>query len=228
MSSSTIWLKSWKKWRWMLTIWSIAFFFQANEIILNRVKFVLRRCFLVIFNQINRSCSIRDRFRCFCQICFFKTCRSRICLHRFWTMKNRIRFLINAFIVMKRIIYTRKIALRSMKILKSKKFICKKEKFILIFITSKLFTFKWFRIKINDNAWRTSRSWFIQIASSQLRSEFIRFAWKKTRRLSFLLTKRKKKSFWEITNFTQTSTSFWLQRDQSLKFLKSSLNITRL
>jgi hypothetical protein len=133
-------------------------FSRAIEIILNRVNFILRRCLFVIFNQINRLCLIRDRSRCFCKICLFKTCRLRICFHRHWIMKHRVRFLINAFIVMKKIIYIKKIALNSTKILKLKEFICKKEKFISIFIISKLFTFKWFRIKINDNAWKRSRN----------------------------------------------------------------------
>ncbi len=143
-------------------------------------------------------------------------------------MKSCVRSLINVFTAMKRIICTRKNVLNSMKILKQKEFICRKKKFISIFIILMCFTFEWFFTKINDNALRMLKNWHIRIASSQLRSKFIRFAWEKTRRLSSLLTRRKKKSFSWITSFTQTSTSFWLQRDQSLKFLKNARSITSL
>jgi hypothetical protein len=94
------------------------------------------------------------------------------------------------------------------KSLKIERIHLQKEEFISIFITSKFFTFKWLRSKINDNALRMMKSWHIQIASSQLRSKFILFAWKKTRSLSFLLMRRKKKLFSWIMNCTQTSTLF--------------------
>jgi hypothetical protein len=51
---------------------------------------------------------------------------------------------------------------------------------------------------------------------------------KKNAKIEFFIDEKKKKSFSWITNFTQMSTSFWLQRDQSLKFLRNLLNITSL
>jgi hypothetical protein len=193
MSNSTIWRKSCERWQWMWTIWSIAFFCRTIEAILNRINFILRRCSFAILNQIRRICSIRNRSRCLCKICLLRTCRSQICLHRLWTMKQRVRFLINAFTAMKRIIYTREIALNSTRILKLKEFTCKKKEFISTFIISKLFTFEWFRIKISDNAWRTSRSWIIRIASSRSRQKFTLCVWKRTRIQSFRSTKKKRK-----------------------------------
>jgi hypothetical protein len=146
-SNSTTWRKSCERWRSTSIIWSIVCLFQMIETIRNRVKIINRIWFRVIFLQINRSCSTWDHSWCFFRICFFKTCCFRICFSRFWAMKSRVRLWLNVFIVIRKIIYTKKNALSSMKILKRKEFICKKEKFISIFIILKFFTFKWFFYK---------------------------------------------------------------------------------
>jgi hypothetical protein len=146
------------------------------ETILNRVKIINCICLRVILLQINRSCSVQNHSQCFFRICLFKTCCSRICSSHFSAMKSRDHLRLNVFTVTKKIICTRKNALNSMRILKLKEFIYKKEEFISIFIILMLFTFEWSRTKVNDNAWKMRRSWHIQIASSQLRSKFILFA----------------------------------------------------
>jgi hypothetical protein len=158
----------------------------------------------------------------------FQNMSSSNMLFAFLNNEVVVRLSLNVFIVTRKIIYTRKNASSSMKILKLKEFTCKKKEFISIFIILKFFTFEWFSTKVSDNALKTQRSQFIRIASSQLRSKFIRFVWKRTRKFNSLLMKRRKKSFSWITNFTQTSTSFWLQRDLSLKFLRNLLNIINL
>jgi hypothetical protein len=140
----------------MSIIWSIACFFRMNETILSRVKIINRICFRVILFQINRSCSARDHSRCFFRICFFKICRFRLC--HFWTMKLRVRFLLNVFFVTKRIICTKKNVLSSTRIWELKEFICKKEKFISIFIILMFFTFEWFFTKVNDKMSRMQKS----------------------------------------------------------------------
>jgi hypothetical protein len=156
------------------------------ETIRNRVKIINRIWFRVIFLQINRSCQTRNHSRC-----LFKTCRSRICFSHFWTMKSFARFSLNVFIVTKKIIYTKENASSSMRILELKKFICRKKEFISTFIILKFFTFEWFFTKVSDNALKTQKNQFIQIASSQFRSKFIEFAWKKNE--DWVLYWRKKK-----------------------------------
>ncbi len=133
-------------------------FFRVIETIRNRVKIINRIWFRVILLQINRLCSNRDHSRCFFKLCLFKTCHFRICSSHFWAMKSRVRFLLNVFIVTKRIIYIKENASSSMKILKLKKFICRKKEFISIFIILMLFTFKWFFTKVNDNTLKTQKS----------------------------------------------------------------------
>jgi hypothetical protein len=73
---------------------------------------------------------------------------------RLWVIKSRVRFRLNAFTVTRKIIYTRKNASNSMKILKQKKFICRKEEFISIFIILKSFTFEWFLQKSATMRWK--------------------------------------------------------------------------
>jgi hypothetical protein len=148
MSNSTIWRKSCEKWQLMWIIWSIAFLYRAIEAILNRVSFILRKCSFVIFTQIRFTCSIRDHSRCL----------FRICLRHFWIMKSRAFLSTNAFIVTRKIIYTKEIASSLMRILNSKEFTCKKEEFISIFITLMSFTFEWFLTKVKNNALKTLKN----------------------------------------------------------------------
>jgi hypothetical protein len=147
-----------KKWRSTWTIWSIACFFRVIEAILNRVKIINCICLHVILLQINRSCSARNHSRCFFKICFLRTCWFRIYLSHFLAMKSRARLLLNVFIATKRIICSKKNVLSSTRILKQKKFICKKEEFISISIISMFFTFEWSSTKVSDNALKTQRS----------------------------------------------------------------------
>jgi hypothetical protein len=190
MLNLTIWLKSCERWRWMSTIWLIACFSRVNETILNRVKIINRICLRVILFQINRSCSIRDHSRCFFRICLFKICRFRLCY--FWTMKLRVRLLLNVFIVTKRIICTKKNVLSSTRIWELRKFIYKKREFISSFIILMRLSFEWSFTKVNDNALRMLKSWHIRIASSQLRSRFTLCVWERTRILNFRSTRKKK------------------------------------
>jgi hypothetical protein len=157
-SDSTIWRKSCERWRSTSIIWSIVCFFQMIETIRDRIKIINRIWSRDILLQINRSCSTRNHSRCFFRICLLRTCCLRICFLRSWAMKSRVRLRLNVFIVTRKIIYTKKNASSSMKILKQKEFICKKEKFISISIILKSFTFEWFFTKVSDNALRMQRS----------------------------------------------------------------------
>jgi hypothetical protein len=157
-SNSTIWRKSCERWRSTSIIWSIVCFFQMIETIRYRVKIINRIWFRDILFRINRSCSTRDHSRCLFRIYLFRSCCFWICSLRFWTMKSRVCFRLNVFIVMRKIIYTKENASSSMRILKQKKFICRKKEFISIFIILKSFTFEWFFTKVSDNALRMQRN----------------------------------------------------------------------
>jgi hypothetical protein len=152
-SDSTIWRKSCERWRSTSIIWSIVCLFQVIETIRDRVRIINRIWFRAILLQISRSCSTRDHSRC-----LFRTCRFRICLSHLWTMKSFVRLSLNVFTVTRKIIYTRENASSSMRILELKEFICRKEKFISIFIILKFFTFEWSFTKISDNALKTQKN----------------------------------------------------------------------
>jgi hypothetical protein len=156
MSDLTIWLKSCERWRWMSTIWSIACFSRVNEAILSRVKIISRICLRATLLQISRSCSARDHSRCLFRICLLRICRLRLC--HFWTMKLRVRLLLNVFTATKRIICRKENVLNSTRIWKLKEFTCKKEEFISTFIILISLTFEWFFTKVSDNVSRMQRS----------------------------------------------------------------------
>ncbi len=115
------------------------YFFRVIKTIRNRVKIINRIWIRVIFLQSNCLYLTRNHSRCFFRICFLKTCRFRIYSFHFWTIKSRVRFLLNVFIVTRKIIYTRKNASSSMKILELKKFICKKKRIHLDFYNFDVF-----------------------------------------------------------------------------------------
>ncbi len=134
------------------------FFSRMIETILNRVKTINRICLRAILFRINRSCSAQNHSQCLFRICLFKTCWFRICSSHFWAMKSFVRLLLNVFTATRKIICTKENASNSMKILELKKFICRKEEFISIFIILMFFTFEWFSTRVKDNASRMRRS----------------------------------------------------------------------
>jgi hypothetical protein len=131
-------------------------FSRVNEEIQSRVKIINRICSRVIFLRINRLCSARNHSRSLFKICFLRIYHFRLC--HFWTMKLRVRLLLNVFIAIKRIICTKKNVLNLIKIWELKKFICKKKELISTFIILISFTFEWFFTKVNDNVSRMQRS----------------------------------------------------------------------
>ncbi len=134
------------------------FLSRVIETMLNRVKIINYICFRVIFLQINNSCFVQNYFQCFFKICFFKTCWSRICFSHFSIMKSRVRFLLNVFIVTKKIICIKENASNSIKILKLKEFIYRNEEFISIFIILMFFIFEWYFTKVKNNALKTQKN----------------------------------------------------------------------
>jgi hypothetical protein len=109
------------------------------------------------YSSLNQSLMLSSRsFSLFFQNMFSQHMSSLIM--SFWTMKFRVRRLLNVFTATKRIICTRENVLSSTKILELREFICEKEEFISIFIDLTFFTFEWFLTKVSDNTLKTLRS----------------------------------------------------------------------